>query len=83
VERPPHFAFAFVGDAPNFPQKYFKKVACFRPRKTTIQNTTTHQQSTKTSPQKTIPKPPVFSKTPEKTPLRHTGKKSQKTTSSL
>jgi hypothetical protein len=33
VERPPHFAFALVVDVPNFPQKYFKKMACFPPRK--------------------------------------------------
>jgi hypothetical protein len=73
----------FVGGAPDpFPQKYFKKSESFPPAKTTIKNTTTHQQSTTTPPQKTITKPPNFSKTPEKKPLHHTGKKTQKTTSS-
>jgi hypothetical protein len=65
-----------------FPQKYLKKVKVFRPRKTTIKTTTTYQQSTTTSPQKTITKPPNFSKTPEKTPLHHGQKKTKKTTSS-
>ncbi len=65
VERPPHFAFAFVADVPAlFPQKYFKKVAFFPPPKNSHQTTTPHQQSTTTSPQKTITKTPVFSKTP-------------------
>jgi len=42
--------------------------------KNSRQNTTTHQQFTTTSPQKTITKPPVFLKTPEKTPLHHAEK---------
>jgi hypothetical protein len=49
---------------PDFPQKYFKNVAVFWRRKTTIQKPRCHQQSTTNSPQKTITKTPVFSKTP-------------------
>jgi hypothetical protein len=76
VERPPHFAFAvavacsFVTPLQprGFPQKYFQKVKCFRPRLRAIEKPHPHHKSTTTSPQKTIQKTPVFPKPPQKTP---------------